>query len=219
MQTGRKSLERHPTGLFRCDLSGTSTLYTLVRSCDIDGRVIARALRFGDCEVELKLVYEKQEYNHRRYMENNYEDYDVHYDPYLLESTTKNEVLLIYQMKEGIVGKKTMTTDFRVYKIDPENGSFLRVESLGNQILFLVEKSEEIPRCSLSIPAGDFKGLKGNCIYAVISGTFKFASSRPTITPNESGLFYLDGGRFEISTLPGVNISTECGLSWFSPSL
>lgn len=151
----------------------------------------------------------------------------------MIESTTHNEVLLIHQMKDSIIfgqydaHKFVRTSDFVVYKIDIENGgSFLRVQSLGNEILFLAKQGS-----SLSFPASSFKGLERNCIYFEANGVLQFNSSmcfgtyyealRLATVSKESSVFYLDNGKIErsFSTDDETSRSTECGPSWFSPGL
>ncbi|KAL6211118.1 hypothetical protein ACLB2K_016346 [Fragaria x ananassa] len=57
------------------------------------------------------------------------------------------------------------TRCFTVYKLDPDNSKFRRVQDLGDQILFLAEDNS-----SLSLLASDFKDLRGNCIYFATRG-------------------------------------------------
>ncbi|PON84595.1 F-box domain containing protein [Trema orientale] len=52
------------------------------------------------------------------------------------------------------------TTEFRVFEVNVNDGSFWKVESLGDRALFLGDKSS-----SFSIKASDFLGCKCNCIY------------------------------------------------------
>ncbi|XP_004292303.1 PREDICTED: uncharacterized protein LOC101309797 [Fragaria vesca subsp. vesca] len=215
-----------------------------------------RSLKFGDDEVELKVIYVKvyleswadEGFSMQEYFE---------YKPYLSESTN-NELLLIYQiadtnvrdhdvMEGNVVDENDMegneqnenvlgwvgqilrkalhlksflnrnrpefpyrrTRWFRVYKIDPDNNMFHRVQDLGDQMLFLADDSS-----SLSLLATNFKELRGNCIYFATRGM----ACGKVHTSREIGIFYLDSGRIERS-FPSFEMEENSPLSWFVPSL
>lgn len=221
-------------------------LYALVNSPGINnGVVTACTLNFGDQdrEVELKLVYDKKE-NWSANNEN-YEirdDYRIAlnslYYSCLLESTNK-EVLLVHKIYdtlkfaaeyEALIVEAedhdwenasyqfqyAKSSGFAVYKIDPENGNFLRVQSLGDQTLFLADYGS-----SLSLSSSDCKGLEENCIYFGLNGILKLLppQRRRSTINREIGIFYLDGGKIQRS-FPSVEVlnTQVCSFSWFSPS-
>lgn len=103
------------------------------------------------------------------------------------------------------------TRCFRIYKIDVDNGNFRRVQTLGEQVLFVAEYS-----ASMALPASDFKELQGNCIYFATN-----AGHNPHLESyisREIGIFYMDSGRIE-RPFPGIEIPRHSRLSWFTPSL
>ncbi|KAF3450400.1 hypothetical protein FNV43_RR06481 [Rhamnella rubrinervis] len=53
------------------------------------------------------------------------------------------------------------TIDAEVYKLNEEQGKWISVKSLGNQVMFVGD------RCCLSVSATEFVGLKGNCVFEV----------------------------------------------------
>ncbi|RXH87038.1 hypothetical protein DVH24_028538 [Malus domestica] len=123
--------------------SSSGKLYTWVKNHKIEnenGSVIARTIRLRDgYQVELKLVYDKEEEWQRFNVDPCYQRFSIgvyfknRHESYLIESTTHNKVVLIHQMKDSIIfgqydaNKFVRTSDFVVYKIDIENGSiFLR---------------------------------------------------------------------------------------------
>lgn len=53
---------------------------------------------------------------------------------------------------------------FNIYKLNEDEGLWVPVDSLGDQVLFLGDD------CSLSVSARDFEGCKGNCIYFTVYG-------------------------------------------------
>lgn len=115
--------------------SSSGKLYALVKNHKIEnenGSVIARTIRLRDgYEVELKLVYDKEEEWQRFNADPRYQrfiigaDFKNRHESYLIESTTHNEVLLIHQMKDSIIFGQYDPSDevliFVVYKIDLEN--------------------------------------------------------------------------------------------------
>lgn len=242
--------------------SSTGMLYALVRG---SGIAADHTLKFGDDEVKLKLIYEKDEWwIDDSLMGPEEEAYACR--SYLLESTN-NEMLLIHQISSTDVDEEEGNEDnedneegnnnnnnnngeenesqsvfrwagqillnamqlksfckddkqeervgsmrtkyFRVYKIDPDNNNFRRVQNLGDQILFLAEDNS-----SLSLLASDFKELRGNCIYFATRGC-RFGNIPTT---REIGIFYLDSERIERS-FPSLEMRRFSRLSWFTPSL
>ncbi|XP_024163718.1 uncharacterized protein LOC112170604 [Rosa chinensis] len=79
------------------------------------------------------------------------------------------------------------TNSFKVYKIDSktDTNNFLRLQSLGDQMLFLAEHG------SLSLCATDFKESEKNCIYFATKATMRHVLPKPQ-TSREIGLFNLD---------------------------
>lgn len=176
-----------------------STLYALLLHNDDtkSGTVVAHTLTFGDHVVELKFIYV------------------VHgsHNSYMLESSINNEVLLIHQMldhtfpnpdpyqdidQEDRRLSETMRSGFIVYKFDFECGYLLRVQSLGDQTIFLAANSS-----SLSLRASNFKELERNCIYFV--------------TDEMISIFYIDTGKIE-RLFPDID-DLEGHKGWFTPSL
>ncbi|KAL6214141.1 hypothetical protein ACLB2K_013579 [Fragaria x ananassa] len=246
-----------------------TTLYALVRDsseCGAETWIENRTLKFGDEEVKLKVIYEKEEW----WIDEGLliQEFEGEICTSYLSETTNNELLLIYQIQGndgedvmegnvvdeegninnnnfgegdendmegneqngnvlGWVGQflckalhllKSSSSDdnvyrstrcFTVYKLDPDNNKFRRVQDLGDQILFLAEDNS-----SLSLLASDFKDLRGNCIYFATR-----AKEYETIhTSREIGIFYLDTGRIERS-FPSFEMYENSRLSWFIPSL
>ncbi|XP_062021149.1 putative F-box protein At4g22180 [Rosa rugosa] len=101
------------------------------------------------------------------------------------------------------------TICFRVYKIDPDNNYYHKVENLGDQIFFVAEDGS-----SLSLLASDFKELQGNCIYFATTGS----NIETSCISCEVGIFYLDSGKIE-QPFPIVKMPRYSHLSWFTPSL
>ncbi|KAB2635140.1 hypothetical protein D8674_025674 [Pyrus ussuriensis x Pyrus communis] len=223
-------------------LFSRGVFYALVTSTysNKNGGVRAFILNFRDededepCAVELKLVYDNIEepcsslnrghgdFLHRINLNGNHR-------AYLFESTTNNEILLIHHMKDTFESsviehqiierrmhpsKFSRTTKFKVYKIDPYSGSFIRVHSLGDQTFFIASGS------FLSLQTSDFIGLKGNRIYFQGQGLLEHCV--PTTLSNDSGVFYLDGayvgGYVERRWLSIDNFRGHAQ-SWFVPSL
>ncbi|KAL6214146.1 hypothetical protein ACLB2K_013584 [Fragaria x ananassa] len=237
--------------------SSTGILYALVKgssNCgDETSWIENRRVKFGDDEVELKVIYDKV------YLEwwtdEGLQEFEELYNRPYLSETTNNELLLIYQIK-GNVGEDVMegnvideegnnngegdendmegneqnenvlgwvgqivrkalrlksffnrnkpefpyrrTRWFRVYKIDPDNNMFHRVQDLGDQMLFLADDNS-----SFSLLATNFKELRGNCIYFATRGM----PSGKVHTSREIGIFYLDSGRIE-RTFPSFEMVT-----------
>ncbi|RXH74463.1 hypothetical protein DVH24_029184 [Malus domestica] len=86
-----------------------------------------------------------------------------------------------------------MTHDFLVYKVDLEDGgSFIEVQSLGNQILFVTSQG-----CSFSLSVSNFTGLEANYIYFAELGVSSYIAVRSkTSMCDFSHHFYLDGQKF-----------------------
>ncbi|XP_016650427.1 PREDICTED: uncharacterized protein LOC103335033 [Prunus mume] len=103
------------------------------------------------------------------------------------------------------------TAGFKVYKIHPETGDFLREQSLGDQTLFLSFHG------SFSLRASDFIELDKNNIYFATNGIDPFNVHKP-FTTREIGIFCLDNERVERS-FPSVQESMGSRMSWFTPSL
>ncbi|KAF3450401.1 hypothetical protein FNV43_RR06482 [Rhamnella rubrinervis] len=59
------------------------------------------------------------------------------------------------------VNSNDHTFDLEVYKLNEEQGKWISVNSLGNQVMFVGDG------CSFSVSATEFVGLKGNCIFKV----------------------------------------------------
>ncbi|CAB4321079.1 unnamed protein product [Prunus armeniaca] len=103
------------------------------------------------------------------------------------------------------------TAGFKVYKIHPETGDFLREQSLGDQTLFLSFHG------SFSLRASDFIELDKNNIYFATNGIDPFNVHKP-FTTREIDIFCLDNERVERS-FPSVQESMGSRMSWFTPSL
>ncbi|CAB4290759.1 unnamed protein product [Prunus armeniaca] len=103
------------------------------------------------------------------------------------------------------------TAGFKVYKIHPETGDFLREQSLGDQTLFLSFHG------SFSLRASDFIELDKNNIYFATNGIDPFNVHKP-FTTREIGIFCLDNERVERS-FPSVQKSMGSRMSWSTPSL
>ncbi|KAM7529275.1 hypothetical protein LguiB_032685 [Lonicera macranthoides] len=86
------------------------------------------------------------------------------------------------------------TCDFQVYKLDLSSSSWVEVENVGEEMLFLGCNS------SMSIPSCLFPGYKGNCIYYT-DGPMSFGGRRGKQENSDIGVFRLDEGIFE--ELPG----------------
>ncbi|XP_062021150.1 probable F-box protein At1g65740 [Rosa rugosa] len=206
--------------------SSSGTLFALVEYCSgANGVGAVQTLKLGgDIEVKLQLVYFEQNW----WINNGLIDVfpGVACHAYLLESTN-NEVLLIHHFYEDMGGEGNneenednkpdgfvyfRTKCFGIYKIDADNCNFLKVQTLGDQILFVANYGS-----SLALPASDFKELQGNCIYfATIGG---FSPHLESCISREIGIFYLDSGRVE-RPFPSMMIPRDgCGPSWFTPSL
>lgn len=156
--------------------SSCGMLYALIDNNAKSGRVITRTLRFGDGDnLELKLVSDikgkpREYYSTGLNIPNGFRYVYIKHKSYLIESTTNNEFLLIHQFTDyrikNDLGPETMTRDFVVYKFDEEDGgSFIEIQSLGNQILFLRSRG-----CSFPLPVSNSKGLEANCIYFLEMG-------------------------------------------------
>ncbi|RXI05770.1 hypothetical protein DVH24_017812 [Malus domestica] len=199
--------------------SSCGILYALIDNNAKSGRVITRTLRFGDGnDLELKLVYDikgkqREYYSTGLNIHNGFRYVYIKHKSYLIESTTNNELLLIHQFtdfrKKNDLGRETMTRDFVVYKLNEEDGqSFIEIQSLGNQILFLTSRG-----CSFSLPVSNSKGLEANCIYFLEMGVGSCMSefSHP---------FYLNGRKFGKSRDDYSHAPPKrywWGLSWFLP--
>ncbi|XP_050160988.1 uncharacterized protein LOC126634520 [Malus sylvestris] len=195
--------------------TSSGMLYVLVENYEIkNGGVVTRTLCFEDGdELELKLVYDKKEKSRKDLFHScggTVEDIS-----YLIESATRNEVLLIHQIRNQAVmtdfDRIQWTHNFLVYKIDQGNDRiFNKKQSLGNQILFISSRGS-----SLSFPVSSSKGLKANCIHFVELGVRDRVFRRDyRHGSGTSQVFYLDGRKFENS----VN-SEMWGLSWWSPTV
>ncbi|TQE01225.1 hypothetical protein C1H46_013132 [Malus baccata] len=215
--------------------SSCGMLYVLVENTvknSKSGHVVTRTLCLGDGDqLELKLVYDKEKSRKGSFNcwgEGDFLDVKVKDESYLIESTTSNEVLLIRQIKDQMktdLNTWARTHDFLVYKIDPENGeSFIEVQSLGNQILFVTRRG-----CSFSFPVSNSNESEANCIYFVELGGIDHddmfcvenSGHSKTTMCDFSHPFYLDGRKFGRSKKFYDSIETEFtwGVSWYSPSL
>ncbi|KAK9944367.1 hypothetical protein M0R45_009939 [Rubus argutus] len=185
-----------------------NTLYALLLHNDDtkSGTVVAHTLTFGDHVVELKFIYDIEATMNR------YVVHDSH-NSYMLESSINNEVFLIHQIldhtypnpdpyqdidQEDLRLSGTTRSGFIVYKFDFECGNHLRVQSLGDQTIFLAANSS-----SLSFRASDFKELDRNCIYFV--------------TDEMISISYLDTGKIR-RLFPDVD-DLKGQKGWFTPSL
>ncbi|XP_021818908.1 uncharacterized protein LOC110760869 [Prunus avium] len=104
------------------------------------------------------------------------------------------------------------TSEFRVYKLDQENGNFDRVQCLGDNQLFFCSDAE----CVSLHPASNIQGFDGNCIYFATNAIWRLHSLE--YTSREIGVFYLDSRRIE-RPFPSINLSVLTKLTWLTPSL
>ncbi|KAK9282438.1 hypothetical protein L1049_005355 [Liquidambar formosana] len=106
-----------------------------------------------------------------------------------------------------------MTTKFNVFKLDLRGHCWIKVESLGDRMLF-VGNSSGISVVSASY----FSGFKGNCIY-FIGGIFtQFAFMKNGPKPiGYLGVYSLEEGNIK-SPFPRGSHSSGCFPFWFMPS-
>ncbi|TQD87876.1 hypothetical protein C1H46_026579 [Malus baccata] len=122
--------------------SSSGKLYALVINHKIEnenGSVIARTIRLRDgYQVELKLVYDKEEEWQRFNVDPRYQRFSIgvyfknRHESYLIESTTHNKVVLIHQMKDSIIFVRTAAA-FSVYEVWE-----MKYCSLQNKVLLCV---------------------------------------------------------------------------------
>ncbi|KAM7461108.1 hypothetical protein LguiA_029229 [Lonicera macranthoides] len=86
------------------------------------------------------------------------------------------------------------TNGFEVYKLDSINSSWVKVQNIGDDILFLGLNS------SLRISSHDLLGQKGNCIYFT-DYTFSFDINKGQEEDSDVGVFNLEDGTFR--SMPG----------------
>ncbi|XP_042509294.1 putative F-box protein At4g17565 [Macadamia integrifolia] len=97
---------------------------------------------------------------------------------------------------------------FKIFKLDLKGGSWIKVEDLGDQMLFIGKST------ALSISARDYPGFKGNCIYYTKNEEARFVDA--FISETAAELVHLEDNRIEpfISNDSGVCL---CSPIWFTP--
>ncbi|CAN6540833.1 unnamed protein product [Malus baccata var. baccata] len=111
----------------------------------------------------------------------------------MLDDRKESPLCLLFsscRMLYVLIKKKTRRLrnhDFLVYKVDLEDGgSFIEVQSLGNQILFVTSRG-----CSFSLSVSNFTGLEANCIYfaelGVSSYRYRLVRKRDGTEQNGTG--------------------------------
>lgn len=101
---------------------------------------------------------------------------------------------------------KLETLDFKVYKLDLSSSSWVEVENIGEDVLFLGLN------LSMSISSCHFPGYKGNCIYYT-DGPMSFGGRRHKQANSDIGVFKLDKGIVE--KLPGFKCDPK--FLWLPP--
>ena len=95
----------------------------------------------------------------------------------------------------GIRGLMKIAARFKVFKLDQTAHMWVEVESLGDQILFLGEKS------TFSAVASEFCGCEGNCIY--YTHTLFFRNGHRYHANTTIGIFNLENGNMgPLSSFP-----------------
>lgn len=117
-------------------------------------------------------------------------------------SSLNEELLLLGRYRKVIPDYEYRTDRFEVYKLDVNGGSWLKVESLGDKILFLGWNS------SLSISAQNYTNCKGNCIY--FADDYMRIGRDYVWEGHDFGIFDLGDGGVQSLTLPLYPIKQPC---------
>ncbi|KAF5732661.1 hypothetical protein HS088_TW17G00191 [Tripterygium wilfordii] len=128
--------------------------------------------------------------------------------PYAVEST-QGELLSVIKTTGVFMIKSSVfeffrTCSFNVFKIDPDTGDSQKMHDIGDQVIFLGGSSCQ----TFSARDLQLEGIRGNCIYFV----------EDYLKCRESGIYYLDDGKFERS-LPVADFPSGMFLAWFMPNL
>ena len=106
---------------------------------------------------------------------------------YLVESD--GSLLVVQGNRQWLGHAKSETTEFRVFEVNVNDGSFGKVKSLGDRALFLGDNSS-----SFSIKASDFKGCKSNCIY--FADDFRSLGNNG-VRSEDVGIFHMQDRKLE----------------------
>ncbi|KAL6009592.1 hypothetical protein ACLOJK_000020 [Asimina triloba] len=118
---------------------------------------------------------------------------------YLVESC--GELLLVLKsIRINVNTLNTRAEGFYVFKMDASRSDWIKVDNLGDQILFLGNG------CSKSLSAKELSGFKGNHIFFTGNGL-----------SHESGVFNLEDGSIE--RFPLANLQSSKKPFWVTPQL
>lgn len=99
----------------------------------------------------------------------------------------------IVEENRGIEGMYYQTKGFEIFKVNPNNGHWDKLTSLGEQSLFLAAGGGSL---AISVKNMEGDGFKGNCIYFAATSFQKYSQHIINIS-RESGVFILEDGRIE----------------------
>ncbi|KAK9287477.1 hypothetical protein L1049_015898 [Liquidambar formosana] len=222
---GRVDDAAENSSFYRDILFSGGTLYALPWSTTSGGVGAAYTVGLENREVTLK-VLPALGINDPEFFEVNEDHTDNRifveiFISFSLVESTNGELLIIRKFRDpfpSMDANQNQRPDpyristFQVYKLDPNNGCMTRLRSLGGQVIFLTDNGSSV------LQATDFNGFQGNCIYfAADQPHFCFVADHPPLVCRESGVFYLDDGKFEQS-FPSVNLPTHSQMTWFTPN-
>lgn len=112
-------------------------------------------------------------------------------------------------------GRFTKTMGFYIFKLGglKDSPSWIRVESLGDEMLFVGTSG------AISVPAANFSSglFKGNCIYFTDDHFATLIHIPLSFGCHDSGVFNLEDGSIT-SFFPTDSHSSLCPPIWFMPS-
>ncbi|KAA8521044.1 hypothetical protein F0562_011803 [Nyssa sinensis] len=106
-----------------------------------------------------------------------------------------------------------ITTMFEVFKLDPSGPRWIKVDSLGDQMLFVGRSN------GISLSARHFSGFMGNCIYFTNDSSANLGDIVGGLqTCSALGVFSLEDGTIK-SFFPTDSYSSLSASVWFMPHL